>query len=185
MGGGRAGSAGQGVVPIVEGRPQASHGGVTLHQRLSHSVSSGIGVKAAQDRLTLFDQGGEPAGIGSSAGSRDTLGLGVDGEAADGVDGGLAENDGCEAVLADREAAPVLLRARRHAAPTAGCGAAQFGPDGVALLITKHEYGIGPVIGIKLAGGDEAVNESGRDAAVAVEVALHAPELTWHRWREL
>jgi hypothetical protein len=47
------------------------------------------------------------------------------------------------------------LRTCRQATPTAPCGAAQFGPDGVVAVITKHEDSIGPVVGVKLAGCEQ------------------------------
>ena len=44
--------------------------------------------------MGLVEEGGEPAGIGSGAGGREAEMLRMEGQATDGIDGRLAENEG-------------------------------------------------------------------------------------------
>ena len=76
-----------------------------LAYALGHGAASGIGVKAAVDGLALLDERSQPVWIGSGTCGGDAAVLGVEGKAADGVDGRLHQDDGWQGVRRDGEKA--------------------------------------------------------------------------------
>jgi len=71
----------------VGGRAQSFDGGVESDHLAGCVVAGFVGVEAAVDPIAAIDESLEPAWIGSRAGSGDADAIGIDGGAADGVDG--------------------------------------------------------------------------------------------------
>ena len=89
---------------------------------------------------------------------------GMKGKAADGIDGGFAEDDGARIIAGgnprrDGEVSVVFTGTRSHAAPRNGAGSAKFGSHGgVAGFFSKEEEdNVCFVVGVKCAGGDEGI----------------------------
>jgi hypothetical protein len=73
---------------------------------------------------------------------------GVKGEATDGIDGGLTEDDPCERGQRNGEEAKVLLRAGSQATPPTISGGPQFSAHRVVLLSKQHKDGIDFGVGV-------------------------------------
>ena len=78
--------------------------------------------------------------------------LGEKDRATDGIDGGLAKDDGGVRNGRDTEESEVFSGTGCHAAPRAIGGAAQFGADGHLFLSPEQENGVGMRIGVERAG---------------------------------
>ena len=61
--------------------------------------------------------------------------------------------------------------------PGLGGGASQFGSDAVVFLAKEEENGIGPAVGIEVAGLSEGLDQSRREAPLRDQVVLDAPEV--------
>ena len=121
------------VVPVVGGRAKASDAGVQGHHGVGHLVASGISIKAAIDLSRLIQQGLEPSWVGPGAGGGETTGLGMEGKATEGINGGFTQDDwlageagGWEWLGRNGKAAQILLRPGGQAVPRACGDAAQF-----------------------------------------------------------
>ena len=176
---GRELGPGEDVIPVVLGRTQALDFRIGGDHRCSHLITGGICVKAAVDGGRLGEKSRQPARIGPGSGCGDTAEARVESKAADGVDGRLDQNDVCPLDRGDREEAQIFLGARGQAMPGLGCGASQFSSDGVVFLSKEQEDGIGPAVGIEVAGLSEGLGQSRRNAPLSDQVALDAPELGW------
>ena len=81
------------VVPVVGGRAKALDGGVQGDHGIGHLVASGIGIKATIDLSGLSQQGFEPSWVGPGAGGGEATGLGMEGKATEGINGGFTKDD--------------------------------------------------------------------------------------------
>jgi len=79
--------------------------------------------------------------------------------ATEGVDGGLAEDDGVAGCRTRPEEARVFVRTRSHTAPGQGCGATQLGSHGSGGGIQQEEHRVGPAIGVKNSGLDQGLKQ--------------------------
>lgn len=168
-------------------------GGMKGDHGVGHGLAGGIEVEATVERRRwIAEKAGEPGRVGTCAGGGKATKARVQGVAAEGVDGGFAEHGGTlvlERRLRDGEEAEILAGARRHAPPGGGgggglpaeawaqAGAAEFGADGSASLIAKKEHGIGPGVGVKVAGVEERFQERGGKSALFEEVAPDEEEV--------
>ena len=95
----------------------------------SHGISGGVGIEAAVDLATLADKLREPERVLPGAGGRDATVLGMDGKAAEGVDGGLTEDDFFDLGGGDGEVAEVFSGAGHQAMPGLPTGSPKLGAD--------------------------------------------------------
>jgi hypothetical protein len=109
--------------------------------------------------------------------------LGMEGKAADGVDGRLTEDDGLARSGGNGEEAQVLPGPGGHTPPGTTICAAEFSADRVIFLSQKKEDGIGSVIGVEAAVFDERVDDGGRKATLMKQIMSDAAELAriWRR----
>lgn len=75
--------------------------------------------------------------------------MGIKCEAADGINGGLAEDDVWQRAGRNGEEAEVFLAAGRQTPPTTVSGSTQFSTDGEVMVSQKQENDIGPGVGIE------------------------------------
>ena len=80
-------------------------------QGLGDGVACGIGIEAAVDLAALGEQRRQPAWVGSGAGGGEATVLGVEGEATEGIDGRLTEDEGGPRGGRNGEVAEVFLGA--------------------------------------------------------------------------
>ena len=80
-------------VPVFGGWTEPSDVWVDANHLLSCRVAGRVGVEAAVDLVAAMDQDLEPARIGACSGGRDADSPRMLHAAADGIDGGFAEND--------------------------------------------------------------------------------------------
>ena len=135
----------------MDGRMEGDHGA-------GHGLPGGVGVKAAVELAALGQQRAKPAGVGPNTGGGEATVLGMEGEAADGVDGRLTQNDGRQGGGGNGEEAQVLLGTGGHSAPTVVSGPAEFGADRSVILSQQKEDGIGSGIGVEASSLNERVN---------------------------
>ncbi len=141
-----------------------------------HGVAGWIGVEAAVDPLSLANEGRKPAWIGSGAGGREALMLGMKGLATHGINSRLAENEGWPRGGRNGEEAEVFAGTRRHAAPSDDRGTTQFNPNGPAVRVAQQEDGVGSRIGVETAGLDEGSDKVVGQAALSDQVMGDAVE---------
>ena len=120
-------------------------------QGIGHGIACGVGIEAAVDLAALGEEGRQPAWVGSGAGGGEATVLGMEGEATEGIDGRLTEDEGGPRGGRNGEEAEVFLRAWSQAPPLLEGGAAQFGPDGPVFFSQQQEDGVGSTVGIKSA----------------------------------
>lgn len=151
-----------------------------------HVVAGGIGVEAAVDFRSMGDEWREPGRAGPGAGSGDAASVREKKGATEGVDGGLAENDGGLWIgSGDAEEAQIFAGARRHATPLARGRSAQFSAHRDIGISQKKEDGIGAGVGVKDAGFYQGKDERWRDPALHGEITFDALELMRVRRRKL
>ena len=81
-------------------RAKAGDGGIASDHGLSHIITGSVGIEAAVDGQAVADNGRQPGRVWSGPGSGDAPAMGLDEEAAYGVDGGLTEDDGMATSIA-------------------------------------------------------------------------------------
>lgn len=165
---------GEDVVPVGLRRTQAFHGGVQCDHGFRHVVAGGVGVEGAEDGKTLTEEGGEPAWVGSGSGGREAKAPWVDRLTADGIDGGLTEEDARGVMGEYREVTEVFLGTGGHTFPGAKGGSAKFGADRRVVVVEQEKHGVAPGIGIERAGVEEGLEEGGWKSAVMDQVLPHA-----------
>lgn len=173
------------IVPIVVGRAEALDGGMQGDHGVSHGVTGGIGVEAAVDPATVIQQGPQPARVGAGAGGGETTALGMEGHAADGVDGRFAQDHPWPGCGGNGEATQILLGAGCQAVPSPLGGAAKLGADGAVMLVSQQENSIGSGIGIDGAGVYEWRHQHRGQAALGDQVVSDADQLAGNRRWEL
>jgi len=152
------------VVPVVPWRSQTLDGRIEGDHGASHGLAGRVGIEAAADLVALVKERAKPARVGAGAGRGDASMLRMEGKAADGVNGRLAQDDGRDRSGGNGEVAPVLLGAWGHAPPGLMICSAEFGADRDVFLSQEKEDGIGSVIGIEAAVIDkrESIRAGGR-----------------------
>ena len=123
----------------------------------------------------------EPGRIGSGTGGGKAAMGRVQSKAADGINGGFAEDDGRHGLGWDGEEAQIFAGAWSHAAPATGGGSPEFSADGDVMGVVHQENGIGASIGIQGAGFDEGIKQGWRQAAVVDQVVCDPSQLVWGR----
>ena len=169
------------VVPIVRRGAQALDGWMQADQGAGQGVAGGVGIEPAVKLAPLVQQALQPGWVRPSPGCREATVSGMEGQATDGVNGRFAQDDAGEGRGGNGEAAQVFLGTRSQAAPSRAAGAAQFGADGVVILVAEEKDGIGAGIGIEGARGDERLQQFGGQAALADEVIFDAGEVAGDR----
>ena len=140
------------IVPVVGRGAKALDAGVQCDHGVRHEVAGGIGIKAAIDLSRLIQQGLEPSWVGPGAGGGETTGLGMEGKATEGINGGFTQDDwlaGWERLSRNGKAAQILLRPGGQAVPRARGGAAQLCSHRNVFFSKQQENGVGSGVGIQ------------------------------------
>ena len=165
-------------VPVFGGWSEPSDVWMDANHLLGRCVAGRVGVEAAADLVAAMDQDLEPARIGTCSGSRDADSARMQHAAADGIDGGFAENDLLGSFRTDPEVPGVFSRARCHASPHLRAGSTQFGTDRTVRLSRNHQKdGIGSVVRIQFARFHKWLEYRRGEFATAGKIVAHAREL--------
>ncbi len=126
-------------IPIVLAGAETPDSGIESHHLPSQIFPGAVGIEATVGQITLSQECGEPAWVGASSGGGDSPTSGVQQEAADGVDGRFAQDDGSGSGRVQGEVAEILPGAWRQAQPAHRSGAAQFGAHGLVFFAGQEE----------------------------------------------
>jgi len=153
-------------------------GGMEGDHGAGHGLAGGVGVEAAINLATLGQQRVKPAGVGPDTRGGETAVLWMEGQAADGVDGRLAQDDGRPKGGRNGEEAQVLLGTGGHAPPGVVTGCAEFGADRNVIVGPQEEDGIGSVVRVKSSGLDERIDQEGRKPTLKKQILSKAAKLS-------
>ena len=77
------------VVPVVGGRAETFDGRMQSDHGGGHVIAGEVGIEAAVDWASLFQQGLEPQRIGPGAGGRKAAAVGMQGKTTEGINSAL------------------------------------------------------------------------------------------------
>jgi hypothetical protein len=174
----------EGVVPVVEGRQEKADGRMEGEEGVSHGLTDGIAIKAAEDVRALVEKVRQPSGIGPCTGGGDATVIGMKDVATEGVDGRFAEDNVRTWERGNGEEAKVFAGTRSHAAPGHGACATQFCADGLAEGVAQEEDGVGFCVGVEITEVGERVDERERQSAMSDQIADQGREVMGSRWRQ-
>src|ERR1700730_3388390 len=143
-----------------------------------HGLAGGVSVEAAIDLATLGQQRAKPAGVGPDTRGGEATVLGMEGQATNGVDGRLAQDDGRTKGGGNGEEAQVLLGTGGHAPPGVVTGCAEFGADRNVIVGPQEEDGIGSVVRVKSSGLDERIDQEGRKTTLKKQILSEVAKLS-------
>ena len=152
-------------------------GRIQVDQGSSHRVAGGVGIEPAVNLAPLVEQALQPGWVGPSSGRREATVARMEGKATDGVNGRFAKDDDREGLGGNGEEAQVFLGTKSQAAPSTAAGTAQFGADGVVVLVAQEKDGVGAGISIEGPRGDERLQHFSGQAALADQVVFDAGEV--------